>query len=98
MTGVFGLDLFVQDNSSWLALFILGGCSLCQARVGSDETGDSLFPEFVHARCSSEMISRDNSLFCSKNARASGHNDVWEGRAITKNTRRSWVTPEHGNY
>lgn len=37
------------------------------------------------------------AMFCFKNARASGHTDVWEGKAVTKNTR-SWVTPEQGNY
>lgn len=38
------------------------------------------------------------ALFCSKNARASGHTDMWEGRAVTENTRWSWVTPGQGNH
>lgn len=37
-------------------------------------------------------------VFFSKNAWASGHTDMWEGKAVTKNTRWSWVTPEQGNY
>lgn len=65
MMGVFelihGLGLSVQDNSSWMAMFVLGGCSLCLKHMQGRLRLGTLYSEFVHARCSSEEGSEVNS-------------------------------------
>lgn len=56
-----GLDLcggqFFLDSSDYFGRVF----TVSQAGVGYDETGTCFFPEFVHARCSSEKGSKGNS-------------------------------------
>lgn len=69
MVGVFelicGLDLSLQNNSSWMDMFISGEGSLrLESMWVQGETENSLFPEFVCVRPSSEEGSEVDS-WCS---------------------------------
>lgn len=102
MMGVFelipGLGLcggqFLLDSSVYFGrVFIVS-----QACVGYDETGTRFSLNLCAPGAPLGRALKVTAVFCSKNARASGLSDMWEGRAITKNTRLSWVTPRQSSY
>lgn len=71
-----------------MAVFILEGCSLCLKHVWGRMRLETRFSlSLCMPGAPLRRVLKVTAVFCSKNARGSGHIDVWEGRAIPRSSR-----------